>query len=1663
MVAGKRKNGFYLWTVRLLVLMLVFGQFGVYGGNRADAATSNSIVSSSNDYQYVMTNNNGKLQVNQKDVDLSWVRSYNISTTGYSFTRRQSILGFTSDITNISFGSYTSKYSGQIDNAFLIDLSKVRENFTEMTYRQSGMEVGQWTISNYNVLGQLTPVDVYNYDVRQLSLVVNADTGEVVDFYSELNPYYTRKAEPASFTKQLVDPVTIDNMPAIPAGITAKQSESTVNLKWQHAQQAVQYEVEENGIIKGPYYGTTFGSDALLPDTLYSYRVRALNQIGTSDWSPLYEIKTLLQQPVISASSQEGKNIIQWNAVDQADHYQLKIDDEAPIELGNVTSYEHEGLAANSSHTYTLKALSSNNESDWSKTITQLVVPDSVSGLKVTEATFNKVALSWTAVKGATGYDLEIDGNIVAVTGTTYSKTGLIPNTEHTFRLRPKNTGGAGSWSDLLTVSTQLSTPVLKSSPSQEEIVLVWPSIDGATSYEVEADGVIVGNVVDPTFTHTGLAPATAHKYRVRALTDTNTSAWTAVLTQNTLPGSVAGLTVNSVTNTAIALKWTTVTGATGYDLEIDGTVVAVTGAAYTKSGLTANTEHTFRIRSKNAAGVGTWSDVISGTTQLNTPVLKATSEETAINLTWAEIAGATKYEVEADGVVVGTVSEPSYTHISLLAGTAHKYRVRALTDTNTSAWTAILTQSTIPASVTGLTINSVTNTAIALKWNAVTGATGYDLEIDGTVVAVTGAAYTKSGLTANTDHTFRIRSKNAAGVGTWSDVISGTTQLSTPVLKATSEETAINLTWPEITDATKYEVEADGVVVATVNQPSYTHSSLLAGTAHKYRVRALTDTNTSAWTAILTQSTIPASVSGLTINSVTNAAIALKWNAVTGATGYDLEIDGTVVAVTGAAYTKSGLAANTDHTFRIRSKNAAGVGTWSDFISGTTQLNTPVLKATSEETAINLTWPEITDATKYEVEADGVVVATVNELSYMHSSLLAGTAHKYRVRALTDTNTSAWTAILTQSTIPASVTGLTVNSVTNTAIALKWNAVTGATGYDLEIDGTVIAVTGAAYTKSGLTANTDHTFRIRSKNAAGIGTWSDLISGTTQLNTPVLKAASEETAIKLTWAEITDATKYEVEADGVAVATVNEPSYTHSSLLAGTAHKYRVRALTDTNTSAWTAILTQSTIPASVTGLTVNSVTNTAIALKWNAVTGATGYDLEIDGTIVAVTGAAYTKSGLAANTDHTFRIRSKNAAGVGTWSDLISGTTQLNTPVLKAASEETAINLTWAEITDATKYEVEADGVVVAKVNEPSYKHNSLLAGTAHKYRVRALTDTNTSAWTAILTQSTIPASVTGLTVNSVTNAAIALKWNAVTGATGYDLEIDGTVIAVTGAAYTKSGLAANTDHTFRIRPKNAAGVGTWSDLISGTTQLNTPVLKAASEETAINLTWAEITDATKYEVEADGVVVATVNEPSYTHSSLLGGTAHKYRVRALTDTNTSAWTAILTQSTIPASVTGLTVNSVTNTAIALKWNAVTGATGYDLEIDGTVVAVTGVAYTKSGLAANTEHTFRIRSKNAAGVGTWSDLISGTTQLNTPVVKGNPDRTGILLTWDVVIGASTYEIEADGQIVATINDTTFIHSDLLPSSLHKYRIRALNDQNISAWTSVLSIKTLN
>lgn len=693
MVAGKRKNGFYLWTVRLLVLMLVFGQFGVYGGSRAYAATvQGGVLSSSNDSQFVLYVQEGKLKSNMNQVQLRWQRSENIPTSTLPSFKSQLIVGETNDISQVSFGTYHSTYTGEVKHAFVVEFNKLWEE-----YHQVDFVNGDWLFSETDPLGNVTPIDVYNTQVEPLSLVINAETGQVVDLISNINPYYHSNEENYSFIPEIVE-VEEPTVPIeIPTGLVAKVSNDSVELSWDKSNKATAYEVEVNGNLKGQSYINTWVDKSLNPNSVYDYRVRAVNSFGAGEWSDTYSAKTLLSKPFLNVVPVARKNTIQWSPIGNADFYQLQIDEDEPIQLNNTNSYDHADLVPGSNHSYKIKAFSSDNESLWSDTYSQLTVSDYESGLRVMEAKSNQIKVSWQAVSGVTGYELEIDGKLVSVSGTSYTKTGLTPDSQHTFRVRTKNKLEVGSWSNSVLGLTQLATPVLKTSSfSSKDTQLFWQLIKGASYYEIEMDGSVVGRSIDPTYIVEGLNPGESHKYRIRALSDTNDSAWTGIVSQVTQPDVVTGLNVTASTNKSVTLKWNAVKGATAYDLEVDGVTVSVSGTSYIKSNLLPDTDHVFRIRSKNAAGVSSWSEQILGLTKLVTPILKGNQTNASITLTWVAVPGATSYEIEADGNTAGITDEQLFVHSGLVAGSAHKYRIRAISGSNLSDWTTLLNMKTL-------------------------------------------------------------------------------------------------------------------------------------------------------------------------------------------------------------------------------------------------------------------------------------------------------------------------------------------------------------------------------------------------------------------------------------------------------------------------------------------------------------------------------------------------------------------------------------------------------------------------------------------------------------------------------------------------------------------------------------------------------------------------------------------------------------------------------------------------------------------------------------------------------------------------------------------------------------------------------------------------------
>jgi poly(3-hydroxybutyrate) depolymerase len=155
----------------------------------------------------------------------------------------------------------------------------------------------------------------------------------------------------------------------------------------------------------------------------------------------------------------------------------------------------------------------------------------------------------------------------------------------------------------------------------------------------------------------------------------------------------------------------------------------------------------------------------------------------TTVALSWTASAGATSYTVFRNGASAGTSNVASFTDSGLTANTTYTYTVSASNVKGSSAQSAPVqattTNAVVPAQVTGLTVGTVTATSVALSWNAVSGATSYDVYRNGgnTPAGTTTATnFTDTGVVAGTTYTYAVAAANANGLGAQSASVTATT-----------------------------------------------------------------------------------------------------------------------------------------------------------------------------------------------------------------------------------------------------------------------------------------------------------------------------------------------------------------------------------------------------------------------------------------------------------------------------------------------------------------------------------------------------------------------------------------------------------------------------------------------------------------------------------------------------------------------------------------------------------------------------------------------------------------------------------------------------------------------------------------------------------------------
>ncbi|MDQ6423101.1 fibronectin type III domain-containing protein [Paenibacillus sp. LHD-117] len=505
--------------------------------------------------------------------------------------------------------------------------------------------------------------------------------------------------------------------PTIPAGLKAVPLTNQIELSWKPVLEATSYQLETDGSIVEVGIQLSYIHNNLTPSTSHLYRVRAVRDGVPGEWSEPLSTKTLMPAPVTPASvtvSSTAKSVtIQWSGVTNVLSYELEWDGQLYRVGREATVYTFRDLLPGSQHSYRVRAINTGGPGPWSSlrtVLTLLTAPAAPAGI-TGSASDTTVHLNWQRVEDATYYEIMANG-VVFYNGSANfaSLGGLQPNTTYQYSVRAWNELGSSTWSNSLSLTTfALATPKLtKEYADDTELSLKWGAVTGASSYELERNGVLQ-QVSGINVIQEGLQPETVYTYRIRAKGSNGSSAWSSEMKLTTLPAKpVAPVGIYAVAGKDyITLSWENVVGASGYQVEIDGKVIMdnFNATSYSDELLDPFTAHTYRIRAVTDAVQGDWTTAIAMRTLPEVPKapegITLSSSGNLVQLSWAEEPSAVRYELEINGAVKDAGLQTSYTHRRVAAGSENRYRIRTINEAGIGAWSNLIVNNTINAKLT--------------------------------------------------------------------------------------------------------------------------------------------------------------------------------------------------------------------------------------------------------------------------------------------------------------------------------------------------------------------------------------------------------------------------------------------------------------------------------------------------------------------------------------------------------------------------------------------------------------------------------------------------------------------------------------------------------------------------------------------------------------------------------------------------------------------------------------------------------------------------------------------------------------------------------------------------------------------------------------------------
>ena len=406
--------------------------------------------------------------------------------------------------------------------------------------------------------------------------------------------------------------------------------------------------------------------------------------------------------------------------------------------------------------------------------------------------------------------------------------------------------------------------------------------------------------------------------------------------TWNYAPGKISSVTATVIDDNQINVTWSTPSGgatvnnytietSTSSDFSSILSSRTSNDRAESYTGLTANTTYYYRVKANGDYANTEWAYSSAATTAPAIPSLSASTWDIdSILINYGSAAGASNlyldFKVGTSGTWTGLYAlsnaTSSVSHNGLTSGTTYYYRIRSKNSAGKySRWSSAKSAAagSIP-SAPSITTATTSGTNITLGWTAVSNASGYYVyeAVNGGnfyyVGGVTTNTLTRGSREYGTTYEYKVRAYKTYSGTDGLSAESNTATLHTVLATVATNDVGNNKDTQGFTATWTALSTSDVLYYVQYKTSGGNYVNAGSTTGNTFNVTGLTHATTYTWRVVATHSTYAQSISsertittndlvmsapsGITETDITDTSVTISWNAVTGASGYTLNIN---------------------------------------------------------------------------------------------------------------------------------------------------------------------------------------------------------------------------------------------------------------------------------------------------------------------------------------------------------------------------------------------------------------------------------------------------------------------------------------------------------------------------------------------------------------------------------------------------------------------------------------------------------------------------------------------------------------------------------------------------------------------------------------------------